>query len=88
MEEYQGGFRVVINKDVYSEEKLKKLGFNSRQIKAVQFIKKNGQISNKEYQELNDVTKKTATRDLKKLVENDILISSGVSGAGSYYTLK
>jgi len=88
MTEFQGGFKVTLFKDRYSEEQLKKLGLNDRQIKAVQFVKENGQISNKEYQQLNDTTKKTATRDLKTLVENKILASSGISGAGSYYTLR
>ena len=88
MMDFQGGFKVTLYKDRYSEEQLKKLGLNERQIEAVKFVKNNGRISNQEYQQINDTTKNTATRDLKKLVDNRILQSSGVSGAGSYYTLK
>ena len=88
MTEFQGGFKVTLYKVRYAKEQLKKLGLNERQFKAVEFVKKNGRISNQEYQQLNDTTKKTATRDLKKLVDSKILESSGLSGAGSYYTLK
>lgn len=85
MEEYQGGFRVVVYKDVYSEEKLKKLGFNSRQIRAVQFVKENAQITNAEYQNIFGVARRTATRDLNELVEKGMLKSSEKKGAGAYY---
>jgi len=47
-EEYQG-FRVIFQKDVYTEEYLKKLGLNERQIKAVMYVKEKRKITNKEY---------------------------------------
>jgi len=75
-------------KDYLNEEQLKKLGLNDRQIKAVEFVKTNGRISNKEYQELNSTSKKTASRDLSELVSLNVLNSSGVVGAGAYYELK
>ncbi len=83
-----GGVRVTIFKDIYSEDQLKKLGLNERQIKAVLFVKENGQITNSIYQDINNIGKSTATEELQSLVEKDILSSSGSAGRGSYYILK
>ncbi len=85
MVEFQGGFKVTLYKDRYSEEQLKKLGLNERQIKAVQFVKENSQITNAEYQNNFGVARRTATRDLNELVEKGILKSSEKKGAGAYY---
>jgi predicted HTH transcriptional regulator len=41
------------------------------------YIQKNGSISNKIYQELTGVTRHTASSDLQKMVENGILQRSG-----------
>jgi ATP-dependent DNA helicase RecG len=41
-------------KDIYTEEYLRNLGLNERQIKAVVYAKKNGRITNKEYQKINN----------------------------------
>lgn len=87
MTEFQGGFKVTLFKDRYSEEQLKKLDLNERQIKAVKYVKENAQITNGEYQDLFDVSRNTASRDLKDLVIKNILKSSDVKGAGAYYTL-
>lgn len=50
-------FNLWFLKDVYTEEYLTKLGLNERQVKAVLYVKKNGKITNKEYQEINNVKK-------------------------------
>jgi ATP-dependent DNA helicase RecG len=87
MEEQFGGFIVKLFKDNYSEEELQKLGLNARQIKAVQYVKEKGKITNSEYQEINEVSKPTATRDLSELTDTyKILKNSGI-GAGSIYKL-
>lgn len=58
------------------------------QSKAILFIKERGKISNSEYQELNNVFKATATRDLSELVEKyEILRRAGDIGAGTNYIL-
>ena len=46
------------------------------------------QISNKEYQLLNDCSRNTASNDMSELLDKKILISSGKKGAGSFYKLK
>lgn len=81
-------FWVIFRKDIYNEISLKKLGINERQIKAVLYAKENNRISNKEYQNINDVSKRTATNDLTELVDKfKILNKIGTSGAGIYYKL-
>ncbi len=66
-----------------------KLGLNDRQIKAVLIVKEKAKITNSEYQELFDVSKATATRDLTELVENFALLDKiGQTGVGTAYILK
>ena len=81
-------FWLIFRKDIYNEISLKKLGINERQIRAVLYAKENNKISNKEYQSINNVSKRTATNDLTELVEKfKILYKIGTSGAGIYYKL-
>ncbi len=87
MFELDGGFSVTLFKDNISPEKLDKLGLNYRQIKAVLILKERRKITNKEYQSINETTERTASRDLSDLVEKGIIKSSGVKGAGAFYTL-
>jgi ATP-dependent DNA helicase RecG len=87
MIELDGGFSITLFKDNITTEKLTKLGLNDRQIKAVLILKERGKITNKEYQEMNETTERTASRDLSDLVEKGIIKSSGVKGAGAFYTL-
>jgi ATP-dependent DNA helicase RecG len=86
--EENGVMTVTFYKDKWNEENLKKLGLNDRQIKAVLYVKENGKITNQEYQELNNVSKRTATRDFENLIKKDILIQIGITGRGTEYTLK
>jgi len=79
---------VIFYKDKWNEENLRKLWLNERQIKAVMYVKDYGKITNKEYQELNNVSKRTATRDFENLIKKDIIIQIGVTGRGTEYTLK
>jgi ATP-dependent DNA helicase RecG len=82
-----GGYWVVFRKDMYYPEHLKNLGLNERQVKAVLYVKEKGKITNGEYQEINDVSKRTATSDLSELVQKyEILKNTGI-GAGSYYKI-
>jgi len=86
--EENGVMTVIFYKDRWNEENLRKIGLNERQIKAVMYVKENRKITNKEYQELNNVSKRTATRDFENLIKKDIIIQIGVTGRGTEYTLK
>jgi len=86
--EEMGGFSVYFHKDIYTEENLRKMGLNERQIKAVIYVKEKGRITNKEYQDLNEISKRTASRDLDDLVEKNFMRQIGVTGRGTEYILK
>ena len=59
--EEMGGFSVYFYKDIYTEENLRKMELNERQIKAVMYVKEKGKITNKEYQKICDTSERTAT---------------------------
>jgi ATP-dependent DNA helicase RecG len=83
-----GGFSVTIFKDTFTEEQLKKMGLNERQIRAVMYVKEYKNISNQKFQELFEVSKATATRDLTELVVIfKLLKKEGTTGAGTSYIL-
>lgn len=83
--EKNAGFTVTLFKDKLSTEQLQKLGLNERQIKAVKYVKEKGKITNKEYQDLNSISERTASRELSDLKRKNVLKSSETKGAGSYY---
>lgn len=84
-EEYQG-FRVIFMKGVYTEEYLRSLGLNERQIKAVAYIKERRKLTNREYQVINKISRETAKIELNILVEKKILVKIG-KGRGIHYIL-
>jgi ATP-dependent DNA helicase RecG len=87
LEEDGGGFIVKLFKDRFTEEQLKPLGLNDRQVKAVLYVKERGKITNKEYQGINEgITDRTALRDLDAVVEKGILRRVGENKA-AYYEL-
>ncbi len=83
-----GGISVTILKNQFNEKNLIAKGLSTRQIKAIEFIKENRNITNKIYQEICEVSKATATRDLTELIEKfKLLERSGEVGAGTSYKL-
>jgi ATP-dependent DNA helicase RecG len=87
MNEQDGGFIITIYKDNFSKEQLSKLGLNERQLKAVFFVEENGQVTNKEYQEINKTSERTALRDLENLIELNVFMKVGEK-KGTHYKLK
>jgi ATP-dependent DNA helicase RecG len=85
--EQDGGFFVTLFKNNLTKEQLTKLGLNERQLKAVEYVKEKGKITNKEYQSLNTISERTASRELSDLVEKQVFNSSETKGAGSYFYL-
>lgn len=83
-----GGISVTILKSQFNEKSLIEIGLSARQIKAVRYLKENQSITNKIYQEICEVSKATATRDLTELIEKFRLLErSGEVGAGTSYKL-
>ncbi len=56
-------------------------------MKAVMYVKEKGKITNREYQEINAVSNKTAFFELSDLQKKDFLITQG-SGRSLIYTFK
>ena len=88
MEYSSGGISVTILKSQLNDKSLKDIGLSARQIKAVKYLKENQIITNKIYQEICEVSKATATRDLTELIEKFRLLERlGDVGAGTSYKL-
>ena len=85
--EENGGLLVTLFQHRLTSEQLARLNLNTRQINAVEYVKKNGRITNKEYKELNKTSDRTALRDLEKLTDLQILVKEG-DKKGTVYKLK
>lgn len=85
--EQDGGILVTLFKDRYSEAGLRKMGLNDRQVKALMYVVENGSIINSRYQQLFNVSKATATRDLQDLETKGLIINKGTKGSSSKYEL-
>lgn len=85
IDEEQGGIGVTFLKDIYREDFLKMQGLESRHITAILHIKVYGAISNSKYQEINGVSKRTATRDLQELLLKGFIQKKGITGRGTVY---
>lgn len=83
----KGRFEVIFYKDPYTEERLREMGLNERQVKAVLWVKERGEIANKEYQEMCRVSSRTASRDLADLVDRGIFEQLGTTGRATSYVL-
>lgn len=66
---------------------LEKLGLNERQIRAVNYVVKQGSITNREYQTINNTTRYTATRDLGGIVKEGIFDKIGDGKRNLRYVL-
>ncbi len=85
--EINHGFRVIFRKNIFTEEHLKSLGLNEKQIKVVICVKEKGEITNKEYREMTGLSDEGARIDINELIINGVLISKG-RGRNTYYVLK
>ncbi len=81
---WQGGFRVTFLQDPYTPERLRQMGLNERQIKAVLYVKEHGEISNREYRRLTEVSDETARQELMALVKRNLLQIQGRGRATRY----
>ncbi len=79
-------FVVTLWRDWLTDEVLSGLGLNERQMKAVEYIKSHGRITNANYQRVAGCPQRTATRDLNKLVQNGVVTLEG-KGRGAQYRL-
>jgi two-component system NtrC family response regulator len=68
-------------------ELLPYLGLNQRQVKAINFMKKNSYITNDYYIQINHISDRQARRDLMQMVDLDIVVRVG-KGRSTRYVLK
>ena len=86
-EQREGFFVTTIWRDWLTPEILAGFNLNERQVKAIDYIKAHGLITNAEYQHAVGCPQRTATRDLNELVQIGIIKLEG-KGRGSQYKLK
>lgn len=87
--EESGGFRVAFLKDVLTPELLRRAGLSERQVEAIrQLRQRGGDIRNSDYQQVAQVSKRTASRDLDELANRGVLLRLGETGRGTRYRLK
>jgi ATP-dependent DNA helicase RecG len=80
-------FTVTLRRDVFSDENLRRMGMNERQIRALHFVRQNGSISNSQYQSLTGVARRTAARDLEHLEAQGVLLRPVQAGRAVRYVL-
>jgi len=80
-------FSVTFAKNFYTDEKLLTLGLSDRQVKAVQFVREQGIITNKTYRDLTGVIDRTALRDLNDLCTRGIFLKQDKKGRATEYVL-
>jgi len=76
-----------LSSDRSMKEKYGQIGLSSRQIKAVGYLNEKGQITNKEYQKLCNVSQPTANRDLQDMVDKSVLKQKGKKSQQIVYVL-
>ncbi len=80
-------FAVTLRKDDLSDEYLRKMGLNARQIQVIRYVRRNGSVRNSEHQAMTGAARRTATRDLEQLHEMGLLERSIHSGRTVRYSL-
>ena len=87
-EQRSGSFVLTLWRDWLTKDVIASLGLNDRQKTAILFIKQNGSITNKQYQELSKVTDRTVLRDIKDLINKRALRKIGTTGRATHYVLE
>ena len=85
--EEAGGILVTLRK-YKSVRDIEHLGLNERQKRALEYVGEKGSISNREYQNINHVSRQTATRDLKRLMLENLLQMVGTGKRDRRYVIK
>lgn len=82
-QELSGGLNVTLKgpgkafTKAIEDQKLHKLDLNDRQKKTIEFIRKHGEISRKQYVDLVGISIRQANRDLNDLVAKKVIVPLG-----------
>jgi ATP-dependent DNA helicase RecG len=87
IEETEGGVAVTLYKNKTAPEFLSTLDLNDRQLKAIEYLKEKGEMTTSFYQEKMEISYRSAIRDLKQLVDLEVLEKLG-ENKGAKYILK
>jgi len=81
-------FVVTLWRDWLTDAAMDEIGLSERQKIAVGIAKQRGRVTNREYQQLTEVSDRTVLRDLKDLVNKGVLEKVGTTGRRTYYVLR
>lgn len=70
-----GRFKVIFHKEYDLEQYYADKNLSARQMKSIYHVRSHGSISNSEYQSINNVSKRTANRDINELISKDIFVA-------------
>lgn len=82
-----GGFEVILSKPPLLADELKEHERSKRQVETLRICQQRGGITNREYQRYFNVSTRTATRELGRLVKKGLLITQG-KGRGLRYIVR
>jgi ATP-dependent DNA helicase RecG len=82
-----GRFRVIVRQDPFTETFLRGLGLSNRQLQAVAFIRQHGEITNRDYRELANLSDEAARKEIQQLRDRGILEAVG-KGRSTAYVLR
>ncbi|MHB8573776.1 MAG: ATP-binding protein [Dehalococcoidia bacterium] len=85
--EIQGGVQVTFRADPWTPDHLRALGLNARQSMAVSAVRRGGNLSSSDYQQLTGSARQTAVRDLDGLVRAGVFQRTAERGRFVRYTL-
>lgn len=74
-------------RDWLTGEVLAGLELNERQRAAIEWIKRNGRITNREYQKVTGAADRTALRDLDTMMALGLIAKVGMTGRAAHYVL-
>lgn len=80
-------FSVILWRNWLTDSRLENFDLNDRQRAAVQHLKSHRKLTNSEYQQLFEVAKRTASKDLRSLTSLGLVEKQGTTGKGVFYRL-
>ncbi len=83
-----GEFTIALWRDWITNEVLKGYKLNKRQKRAIDYLKSNREITNRDYKGLTGCTGRTALRDMQDLMAFGLVEKVGTTGRNTYYRLR
>lgn len=80
-------FTVTLWRNWLTKEVISSLGLNDRQLLALEHVKQNATISNREFQDLAGVSESTALRELNSMVKAGLFVRTSRTGRAAQYAL-